>query len=128
MARLYPNLLERLFAKCGKVSSTGCWMWLGHCDAKGYGKMTIRVNGKPVGFRTHRLMYELVNGPIPPGLALDHKDDICLGGACMNPDHLEIVTTSENSKRVRRREREGREKAYKHENHKEGVASKRAHV
>lgn len=41
----------------------------------------------------HRAMFELVNGPVPDGLDLDH---LCRNTLCVNPDHLEPVTRREN--------------------------------
>ena len=44
----------------------------------------------------HRGVYTLLAGPIPEGMELDH---LCRVPACVNPDHLEIVTHKENMKR-----------------------------
>lgn len=44
----------------------------------------------------HRLAYEELRGPIPSGLELDHK---CRVRGCVNPWHLEPVTTAENIRR-----------------------------
>lgn len=41
----------------------------------------------------HRVAWELVNGPIPDGMFLDHR---CANPSCVNPEHLRIVTVSEN--------------------------------
>lgn len=84
-----PVRLERLSARC---PVTGCWFWLSELGGGGYGRLT--VNG--VRRSAHRLSYELIRGPIPEGLTLDH---LCRQRSCINPDHLEVVTSRENSLR-----------------------------
>lgn len=103
----YPNLLARIIAKTIKRPAPTsavkgeCWVYMGaHCD-KGYGRLTVRVEGKPWGFRVHRVAYQLIRGPIPDGLTLDH---LCFCEPCWNPDHLEPVTDVENSHRARARQ------------------------
>jgi hypothetical protein len=77
--------------------NSGCWLWLGSTDEKGYALMRHR---KPLGGwttgRVHRLSYEAVYGAIPVGLVLDHK---CRVRCCINPAHLEPVTNAENIRR-----------------------------
>lgn len=41
----------------------------------------------------HRQIYAEIKGAIPSGMSLDH---LCRNPACVNPDHLEIVTHREN--------------------------------
>jgi len=41
-------------------------------------------------------MYVMAKGPIPDGLTLDH---LCRVRHCVNPDHLEPVTQTENRRR-----------------------------
>ena len=55
------------------------------------GYSLISVNGQTM--RTHRYAWELVNGPIPKGMVMDH---LCRVRACCNPDHLRIVTQTVN--------------------------------
>lgn len=53
------------------------------------------INGKTVAL--HRWMYEMCRGVIPDGMEIDH---ICRVRNCVNPDHLEPVTSSENKRRA----------------------------
>lgn len=73
-----------------KVDRGGdCWEWLAAVRSDGYG--TFRLFGRMV--RPHRYAYELLVGPIPDGLHLDH---LCRNRTCVNPEHLEPVTLGEN--------------------------------
>lgn len=69
-----------------------CWVWVAGGWKRGYGcfyhdnRMT----------RAHCFAYELLVGPVPDGLELDH---LCRNKGCVNPTHLEPVTHDENIKR-----------------------------
>jgi HNH endonuclease len=79
--------MERFWNKVDK--SGDCWLWTGYVTPQGYGM--FRLNG--LASRAHRVAYELVNGPIPEGLVVDH---LCRVRHCVNPSHLEPIVFHEN--------------------------------
>ena len=72
--------------------ATDCWIWQGELNRNGYGTLRIKGRRKMV----HRIVYEALVGPIPPGLLLDHT---CRRRSCCNPKHLEPVTPLVNTLR-----------------------------
>ena len=75
------------------VDLDDCWEWQGAKNVThGYGK--IQVNKRT--HNAHRIIYEVLVGPIPDGLVVDH---LCRNKLCVNPDHLEPVTWAENIRR-----------------------------
>ena len=89
-------LMDRVLDKI--IFDDGCWEWAASHNSQGYGK--IREGGAGSKVRdAHRVVYELLVGPIPPGLVIDH---LCRNPGCVRPDHLEAVTQSVNVKRGER--------------------------
>jgi hypothetical protein len=81
--------VEDRLAAGAVVTESGCWEWTRALNGSGYAR--IHVDGK---LRVaHRVAYELLVGPIPEGLFLDH---LCRNRRCINPAHLEPVTNREN--------------------------------
>ena len=78
-----------VYSRIIPVTESGCWLWEGNCNPKGYGRF---LDGRKTRM-AHRFVYELRKGPIPAGLQLDH---LCRVRCCVNPDHLEPVTRREN--------------------------------
>lgn len=106
---LTPEQSEKFWSQVGKGTPSGCWLWRGHSmyGKKGgsrYGLVYLKVGGRFVGFKAHRVAYTLLVGPIPDGDTLDHlrESGPCTSTLCVNPAHLEPVTQSENTKRYRR--------------------------
>lgn len=73
-----------------RLVTTGCWIWQLTKDPKGYGVMEIGKRSQGV----HRVSYRLWRGSIPRGLVIHHA---CERPSCVNPAHLEAVTSLENT-------------------------------
>ena len=86
----------RLWSRVDKNTASGCWEWQGPLHETGYGLIGAGGRGGAI-LRTHRVSYELLVGPIPEDLHLDH---LCKNRKCCNPDHLEAVTQAENNRRA----------------------------
>lgn len=82
--------VEKFLSKVDKTET--CWLWGGWVNKQGYGMFL--ANGKYIG--AHRVSYELFVGSIPDGLVMDH---LCRVHSCVNPAHLEAVTSRENTMR-----------------------------
>jgi hypothetical protein len=79
------------------VSQSGCHVWNACRDQKGYGFVAVGSRaGRCIQRRAHRVNFELSKGPVPAGLQLDH---LCRNHSCVNPEHLEPVTSRENCMR-----------------------------
>ena len=68
---------------------TDCILASGSLDTHGYGRK--KLNGKHMG--AHRFAYIQKYGAIPKGMQIDH---LCRNRACINTNHLEVVTPREN--------------------------------
>lgn len=84
--------IDLFFEKVTLGDETECWWWQAAVDRKGYG---LFWNGRKSAF-AHRYIYEEFVAPIPDGLVIDH---LCCEPSCVNPAHMEVVTSKENSLR-----------------------------
>ena len=84
-------MLERFMAKVFPEPNSGCWLWDAHVSKDGYGRFGI---GR-TAHEAHRVSYKLFNGEIPSGMCVDH---MCRVRSCVNPNHLRLLTRSENTR------------------------------
>jgi len=83
---------DRIWRHVSPEPNTGCWLWDGALNNKGYGK--IGFGGGNGGTRlVHRLMWEMQRGPIPDDLWVLHRCDVTI---CCNPEHLFLGTPLDN--------------------------------
>lgn len=84
--------IQRFWQKVNPASALECWIWNANMHYKGYG--LFGRDGKTL--KAHRFSYETMIGPIPDGLVLDH---LCRVRSCVNPYHLDPVTSGVNTRR-----------------------------
>jgi len=65
---------------------------------EGYSRFRRAATGSTTFLLAHRVRYEAKRGPIPADLVPDH---LCRNRWCCNPDHIELVTPTENLRRGR---------------------------
>ena len=85
------SVMVRWWAKV--IPTDGCWHWTGNPTPTGYGMLGIKKQMR----YAHRIAYEHFNGPIPDGMTIDH---ICKNPGCVNPQHLRMLSRSENCRQT----------------------------
>lgn len=99
---LPPRVRDKLI-----VLGSGCWYWTAATEPRD-GRPLVHWEGR--ARKAYRVTYEIVRGPIPGGLDLDHLchssapcNEPCPHRRCVNPEHLEPVTRGENLRRESRK-------------------------
>lgn len=79
----------------GRGYETPCWIWQGGTNEGGYGRTSYDGRMQPA----HRVALLRQGIPVEAGMEVDH---LCRVRACVNPEHLEVVSPLENIRRAAR--------------------------
>ena len=98
------TIIRRLLEKVQICPETGCWLWTGGTsgtldgtqDRRGGGYPRFWLDGQMVA--AHRAMFVMFAGFVPGKKEIDHT---CRNRLCINPAHLELVSRSENKRRIK---------------------------
>jgi transposase-like protein len=110
IVKVRRSLAERFWDKVDvSADLDGCWVWTRKPNTTGYGQFAVLPDKMTP---SHRMAYELLVGPIPDGMFLDHlchnrarwcrsliPEHECRHRLCVNPLHLEPVPPAVNVKR-----------------------------
>lgn len=81
--------------------NSGCWLWDGYIDSRGYGR--IGLGGRGGGMTgAHRISLKIAGVEVPNDKLVLHKCDV---PACVNPEHLFVGTQADNINDMHRKGR-----------------------
>ncbi len=83
------NSISKLISKIEKNDEKGCWIFNGKPIQGGYTR-TSYLGKEDL---SHRIFYELLVEPIEEGKHIHH---ICETPACVNPEHMRVVSAKEH--------------------------------
>ena len=89
--------VQRLLRNFELDPDSGCWLWQGAQNSKGYGYIRVskgELLEHPRMSRVHRLALWIFSGPFDLELTVDH---VCHRRLCFNPEHLSAESLSLNS-------------------------------
>jgi hypothetical protein len=85
---IFPPTRVKMTLEAGPMSDP-CHVWLGAIDNQGYPRRMVQQRHANV----HHEMYVLHHGEVPEGFVVHH---ICERMACVNPNHLELLSRAEH--------------------------------
>lgn len=93
-----PAIPAERAAKNYTVAADGCWVSNYAKMRSGYAVVTYRdpETKRDIAYTAHRASWTFYRGAIAAGMTVDH---MCYNRACINPDHLRVLSLRDNSRR-----------------------------
>lgn len=88
-----------------------CWMWHSTKQPNGYGVFGLGVGANQYSEKAHRYSYKKYIGDIPKGMYVCHS---CDEPSCVNPEHLFIGSSFDNTQDMFRKGRANKCSGEKH--------------
>lgn len=102
MPRIKRPTTQRFWEKV-VVHESGCWLWTGATDEKGYGVMSVENDfALRETLRAHRVSWLAFKGDIPDGMSVLHR---CDTPRCVHPEHLFVGFQAANMADMREKGR-----------------------
>lgn len=95
---------KRFWKKVQKGKTDECWNWVGAFKLE-YGTVVVVLSDRRVEIKAHRISYFLAFGDFDLHLCVCHK---CDNPKCVNPKHLFLGTSPENTYDRNRKQRDAR--------------------
>ena len=89
--------VKERFMRFISKDSSGCWIWTGYICVRNYPRFWAEGRSSALA---HRVSYAIFKGPIGRDKVIDHK---CNNTLCVNPDHLQATSQSNNIKAIKKR-------------------------
>lgn len=93
---IIPDKVKERAATRYRVSGS-CHISTYSTGSHGYAQIGWQIDRKTIGTTAHRAAWELLNGPIPEGMTIDHT---CKERRCVNVNHMRLLSNFENARRT----------------------------
>lgn len=101
-SKMITTELKARFLSNVEIQSNGCWLWIGNRSKDGYGSILLWKKHR----RAHRIAWLIFRGSIPFTKKVLHDCPTGDNPLCVNPDHLWLGTSKQNSEDMVRKGRQ----------------------